>query len=141
MQVQACQMDLCNPFGRVRPRILAKIQGGGTRVRSSCPRWLRSSAGLLHALLHDDFAGGFDDAAADGVAGLAKGGIVNAAALVKEISDGLADRVRERFASGVQRPHLLHDVAQAALAQGRLLRFDPGRRGNWADEVMLGDRP
>ena len=68
-------------------------------------------AGLFHACLDDGFAGGLNGATADGVAGLAEGSIVHAAAIMKDVADGLADGFGQWCALGIEQASGVHHLA------------------------------
>ena len=98
-------------------------------------------AGLFHAGLDDGFAGGFDGATADGVAGVAEGGIVHAATVMKDVAEGLANGFGQRCALGIEQVRGMDHLAQAAVGKGGFLGVDPAGSFRFRGEVVIGNRP
>jgi hypothetical protein len=94
--------------------------------------------GLFHAGLDDSFAGGLNGATADGVAGLAEGGIVHAAAIMQDVADCLTNGFGQRCALGVEQARSAHDLAQAAVGEGGFLGLDPAGSLLLRGEVSIG---
>jgi hypothetical protein len=81
---------------------------------------------LGHAGLDDNFAGRFDGAAANGQAKVAEVGIAHALALMKEIEDGLSNRVGEGLTARVEEADLVKEGEKIALGPVFLLLLHPG---------------